>query len=246
MKRIQLTYDWIREVLPEGIAVPSSTIISGPGGSAKPLIAAMALSEWLRQSGKIIYLLINSDKFYAQKLLALYGTREEDIKGKVFFIEFDPQVSAIEQISDDHLKANFLKAEIWQETIKRAHNALNDSGDEALIFGAAMNILLFSPTYGESVFQRILKIVESGTFSLFTISNTVFEEKMNRLEQAAQNLIFTYTEKIMEMYLKVERMKDVPYKKEAIRVPLNEEEIRHMRAEAEKMRKQLIPMLRKI
>ncbi len=246
MKRINLSYEWIREVLPEGITVPSSTIISGPGGSAKPLIAAMILSEWLRQKGKIIHLLINSDRMYAQKLLALYGTEEKQMKGNVFFIEFDPQVSGIEEVSVDHLKANILKKETWDESMNRARIALNDPSEEALIFGAAMNILLFSPTFGNSVFQRMLTMVGNGTFCLFTISNNVFEEKMARIEQAAQNLLFTYTEKIMEMYLKVERMKDVPFKKGAVKVPLNEEELRQMRSEAEKMRKHLIPMLRKI
>ncbi len=40
MDRLALGQDWFNKLLPEGLPVPSSTIISGPGGSGKPLIGA--------------------------------------------------------------------------------------------------------------------------------------------------------------------------------------------------------------
>lgn len=71
--KIHLCQDWFDKLLPEGLPVPSSTIISGPGGSGKPLLGAVILSVWLRRGGSTLIFLINSDRTYAEHLLALYG-----------------------------------------------------------------------------------------------------------------------------------------------------------------------------
>ncbi len=38
MNRIFTQQDWFDRLLPEGLPIPSLTLLSGPGGSGKPLI----------------------------------------------------------------------------------------------------------------------------------------------------------------------------------------------------------------
>lgn len=61
MFNLKMNYDWIDGLLPEGFPFPSSTLISGPGGNGKPLLASLFLSVWLKHGGSAIILLINSE-----------------------------------------------------------------------------------------------------------------------------------------------------------------------------------------
>ena len=45
MEQFQIAIPWLQKILPEGIPIPSSTIITGPGGAGKPLIGAMLQSR---------------------------------------------------------------------------------------------------------------------------------------------------------------------------------------------------------
>ncbi len=49
MKHLKTNQEWLDQIIPEGIIVPSSTIISGPGGSGKPIIGSLLASSWLKQ-----------------------------------------------------------------------------------------------------------------------------------------------------------------------------------------------------
>ncbi len=246
MNTLIVEQGWLQQVMPEGIVVPSSTLISGPGGSGKPLIAGMLLASWLKQQGSIIYLLINSDRRYAEKVLSLYGIDANKYDGQVFYIDFEPQIEAWEEVAPFQIKANLLHPEIIDETIRIAKEKLGAQDKPPLIFGAALNILLFSPTYGSAVYSKFYNLVRQGVHCLFTVSNNVFEEQMAQLEETSGNLILMHSEKIMELHLRIEKMKDVSFDKKDIIVPLPEDELHDMRSETEKMRKHLIPMLRKI
>jgi archaellum biogenesis ATPase FlaH len=246
MERFELEQDWLKKVLPEGIAIPTSTLISGPGGSGKPLIAGMLLASWLKKGGSVIDFLINSGRDYAEKIFSVYGLQPENYKGQIIYIDFDPNIESWEEIKEDHVKTNLLHAESWDLMLKLAAKRVDFEKHPPIIFGAALNILLFSPTHQQEIFQKLMEIVKSGQNSLFTVGNNVFEDKMQALEEAADNLIFTHSGEHMELHLRIERMKDVPFSKDDVVVPLSEHELRSMRSEAEKMRKHLIPLLKKI
>lgn len=47
MLRLNTGYQWLDKVMPEGLLIPSSTLISGPGGTGKPLIAFAFISSCL-------------------------------------------------------------------------------------------------------------------------------------------------------------------------------------------------------
>ncbi len=42
MATLKTNIRWLDELLPEGILIPSSTLISGPGGTGKPLVEFQA------------------------------------------------------------------------------------------------------------------------------------------------------------------------------------------------------------
>ena len=72
MLNVKIQQNWIDRLLPQGFPFPSSTIISGPGGSGKPLIGSLFASAWLKMGGNVIYFLVNYDKDYAEKMLNLF------------------------------------------------------------------------------------------------------------------------------------------------------------------------------
>ncbi len=54
MENFHSNFEWLDRLMPEGIPIPSSTVISGPGGSGKPLIGLAVVASWLRQGGKVV------------------------------------------------------------------------------------------------------------------------------------------------------------------------------------------------
>jgi KaiC/GvpD/RAD55 family RecA-like ATPase len=47
MKKLRINIPWFDELLPEGILIPSSTLISGPGGTGKPLVEFAFALPWM-------------------------------------------------------------------------------------------------------------------------------------------------------------------------------------------------------
>lgn len=54
MNRLKTNITWLDELLPEGIIIPSSTIISGPGGTGKPLVELAFAAAWLKAGGSLV------------------------------------------------------------------------------------------------------------------------------------------------------------------------------------------------
>jgi len=51
MDTLKLEEEWLQKILPEGLVYPSSTLISGPGGSGKPLVEYAFVASWLKAGG---------------------------------------------------------------------------------------------------------------------------------------------------------------------------------------------------
>ena len=149
-------FQWLDNLIPEGIPFPSSTVITGPGGAGKPLLGAMLADAWLKNGGTLIYLLINSEREYAQSLLRHF---EQDIgkyKDQIVYVEFDPLMDGVEKPGSNILRANLLKPENLDLVLDEAKVILPKSDTGHLIYGVALNILLFSRTYGEAIHKTIL------------------------------------------------------------------------------------------
>jgi len=191
LSRIKANQDWLDRLLPEGLPVPSSTIISGPGGSGKPLVGAVILAAWLRHGGSALVFLINSDRTYVERLLAMWGVTPSEFQSQIAYIDFDPNSDSIEQIQPDLIKSNILKPDILDKSIESGINLLHSHKSDIMIYGAALNILFFSPTWGDKIFEK-WKIIffRPGRFtSVFSVSNSAFKNKIQQLEELADNLM---------------------------------------------------------
>ena len=114
--RITTDQDWLDRLLPEGLPVPSSMIISGPGGSGKHLVSSIFLAACLRHGGSALVFLINSDRAYAESLLAMYGITPSEYQSQIAYVDFDPSSDSIEQTQPDLIKSNILKLDILRRS----------------------------------------------------------------------------------------------------------------------------------
>lgn len=248
----QLTTDikWLKELIPDGIMTPSSTLISGPGGTGKPLVEFAFVASWLKAGGSLIGLPLQypSGEWVKTSLYKLYGVDLKEYTGKVAYIDFDPHAEGCEKTGDYTLRANVLKPEVWDETIEKAENLLIKTSAGTMVFGSALNLLLFSKTYQESILKKLEDIIKndkSRTYA-FAVSTSALADKIKILEDAADNLMFTRMEKPMRLFLKITRMRGVEFSSEEVEVPIAKELLKEISKIADETRKTRIPEIRKI
>ncbi len=247
---VRLGVDWINEILPKGFPTNTSTLVSGPGGSGKPLIGYAFASSWLKNGGNVVFLLTSTTLEYLRNTMRLLGTDLNDYYGRVFFIELDPTIDAIEPVSDTHVRANFVKPDVWDEALSLANIYLSNSPSElgTMVVGAALNLLFFSPTYGKAIHEKIkgaLSVDKTKTYFL-TVNTDVFRDMVEELERSTDNLMFSRMEKPMRLFLRVERIKGAPFERKEIEVPLSREILEEIRKEAERGKKNLIPAIKRL
>lgn len=250
MRRVKLGVEWIDKILPAGMLTNTSTLVSGPGGSGKPLIGYIFASGWLRKGGNVVFMLTSTTLEYLVNTMRVLNIDLGDYYGNVFFIELDPVISDIKLISDNHIKANFIKPKVWDESTSLANIYLSNNSSDigTMIVGAALNLLFFSPTYGEAIYTKIKEKLErdkSKTY-FFTVNTDIFKERVRELEVIADNLMFSRMEKPMKIYLKIARMRGVPFKDTEVEVPLSNEVLESIRKEAERGKKNLIPAIKRL
>ena len=255
MGNFHANLEWLDRLMPEGIPIPSSTVISGPGGSGKPLIGLAVVASWLRQGGKVVLVPLQyPDRTFTENDLAqLYNLQLSDYAGSFFFIkldlDLDPEAGVVEQSGPDEARANLVNPETWTRTLDLADRALGPSDLGTLVYGSALNLLLFSPTYGERMLSRLetmLREDKSRTY-LFTVSSSALKEKIATLEQAADHLMFTQmTRPEKKLHLRVARLRGAPYLDESIVAPFGREALDAIKQMADASRVVQIPAIRKI
>jgi hypothetical protein len=247
MNTLHSSYDWLDKQIPEGIPYPSSTLITGPGGAGKPLIGAILAGDWLNQGGTLIHLLINFDQEYAQYILGHFNQNLQNQTDRIVFIEFDPGMVGVEKIGPYTLRANLLKPANIDMAIRIASDILPPSDSPPLLYGSALNMLLFSKSYNELIHDKILALIrEPGRNTLFTISNNIFEEQATEWENAADNLFLSHGFGIMHLGFRILRIKGAKFTTDEVEIPITEVELNQIRLVSEKARQHYIPMIRKI
>jgi KaiC/GvpD/RAD55 family RecA-like ATPase len=249
MRTIKLGIKWIDDALPDGFPVNTSTIVSGPGSSGKPLIGYIFASGWLRNNGSVVFLLTSTTFEYLKNTIRILGADIEKYPGRFFVVELDPTITDIAFVSDVHIKANFVKPDVWEKALSLAENYLRGSGDrtDLMVVGAALNLLFFSPTYRKVIHLKIKEALEKDKNKTYflTVNSDAFKDMVEELEASADNLMFSRM-KAMKLYLRIARMKGVAFKKEEIEVPLSSEILMSIKKEAEKGKKDLIPIISRI
>lgn len=250
MKTLKTEFEWLKKLIPEGLPYPTSTIISGPGGSGKPLVEFAFVASWLKSGGSLIGIPLQypSVEFVKSAMLKLFDIDLDNYKKRFVNIQFDVDIDSYEQISDNEIRANLLKPEIINEVIDLAGSLIEKSELGTLVFGSALNLLLFSPTYKDAALKNIetiLKEDKSKTY-IFSVSNSVYAEEIKHLEEAADNLMFTRMEKPMKLFFNIEKMSEVTFSDKEVSVPISKEILKEIKDVAEMSRKKILPKLKKI
>ncbi len=250
MKTLKIEDKWLKKLIPDGFPYPTSTIISGPGGSGKPLVEFAFVASWLKSGGSVIGIPLQypSIEFVERSMFKLFDIDLNKYNKKFINIQFDVDIDSYEQIADNEIKANLLKPEVVNEVIDLADSMLEKTELGTLVFGSALNLIFFSPTYKDVALinlETILKKDKTRTF-IFSVSNSVFAQEIKQLEDAADNLMFTRMEKPMKLFLNIEKMAVVNFSPKEVNVPISREILKEIKDVAEVSRKKILPKLKKI
>lgn len=255
MESFHTGFEWLENLMPEGIPVPSSIVISGPGGSGKPLIALALVASWLQQGGNVVFVPLQYPEraFTENDLIQLYDLDLSDYAGSFFFVKFDldldAEAAAVEKSGPDEARANLVNPAAWTEAFDLADQALGPSDLGTLVFGSALNLLLFSPTYGERMrawLETKLRQDKSRTW-LFAVSSSALQDKIATLEQAADHLMFSQMDQSDgRLYLRVTRLRGAPHLEKTIMAPFSREALDAIQEMAETSRVRRIPAIRRI
>lgn len=242
---------WLAGLLPEGLPYPSSTLISGHGGSGKPLIGFAFVYNWLKAGGNVIFIPLQYPemKLVKTSLKRLYDLDIEAYSDKIAYIRLNPDLDTWKKINGNTLDANLLKPDVWDAAINEGEGLLTSVGDlGTMLVASALNLLLFSPTYKKlniDKFESLLSWDKRRTY-LFSVSTDVFREDIEKWERVADNLMFARMEKPMKLYLKVSRIGSKDVSSKEAQVPIEKEILEEIKEIAESARKREIPKLAKI
>jgi len=250
MTHLKTNISWLDELIPEGILIPSSTLISGPGGTGKPLVEFAFVAAWLKSGGSLIGIPLQypSGELVKTAMKQLYNMNLNDYKGKIVYIQFDPGIEGYEKTGEDTLKSNMVKPLIWDKTIEEAEKMIDKTEPGTMIFGSALNLLLFSDKYKESILNKLKEVLQydKGRTYAFAVSTSALADEIRILENVADNLMFTRMEKPMKLFLQIDRMKDVGFNNKETRVPIPKKMLEEINKIAETTRKTRIPEIKKI
>jgi len=184
---------WLQGLMPEGFPSLSSTVISGPGETGKPLIAFAFILSGLKSNGSVIVIPLQypTAEFMRISMSKLYNINLENYRERIAYIQFDPSIDRYRKVGNNTLKANLVKTTILNETIKHAENMVEKSDLGTLVFDSALNLLFFSPTYKEKIVECLRDIIKndkSRTY-LYAVSTSVFANEIKVLEDAVDNLM---------------------------------------------------------
>lgn len=248
--RSQSNIPWMNDVFPEGIKAGESTLISGPGGSGKPLVELGFVSDWLKAGGSVVGIPLQypSMDMVHTSIRSIYKTELADYPGMVAMIRFDPKVGT-EILESNHIfTANLILPGVLEQAIEHAISSLDRSPLGTLIFGSALNLLLFNETYKASMIASVRKLLESkGPHTMmFTVSNNVFERDVRIWEEAADNLMFTTLDADRILRLRVERMKSVPYSNQDTVIEIDPKKLEEIESVARKSRTKNVKAIKAI
>ena len=251
METIKIGVSWINDVIPEGLPLKSTTVITGPGGSGKPLIGEVFVVDWLRKGGSVIFMSLQypGSEFITESIKSVTGLNIQDYNEKIIFLQLDTGISEYQEVNKSLILANLVKPEVWEKVLNLASAKLPDEGPGILIFCSALNLLLFSPTYGDVILEKIKNTIVSNTTNthIFSVSTSAKAKEISELEEIADNLILSRSEKEpFRLFMKVLKMRDVSYKSDEIQVPIPPKILEHIKEMADHSRSKVLPAILKI
>jgi len=251
MRNLITGISWIDDVIPEGLPLQSTTVITGSGGSGKPLIGETFVTAWLKKGGSVIFMSLQypSSEFIAESIKGVTGLDIQDYKEKIIFLQLDTEISEYHEVNNNLILANLVKPEVWDKVLNLASTKLPNEGPGILIFGSALNLLLFSPTYGNVIFEKIKSTIESNTTKtyIFSVSTSAKVKEISQLEEIADNLILSRSEKEpFRLFMKVLKLRGVPFNPIEVPVPISPKILERIKETADHSRSKVLPAILKI
>jgi KaiC/GvpD/RAD55 family RecA-like ATPase len=253
MNTLLITEPWLARLLPRGWPLGTSTLITGPGGSGKPLIGNAVTASWLEAGGSVVFLSLQypTYEFTAESLRRVAGVDLGDHRGRIAFVELDAEREGMELVAQDRIRANLVDPETWRGTLQAALDLVPGEGPGSLLFGSALNLLLFSPTYGKRLLEEIKRTLTEGdarvVSSLFSVSSSAKKEMISELEEVADNLLVAHSARDpFRLFLQIQRMRGVPFDGAEIEVPFSPDMLEEVKEVAEHSRRRVIPLISSI
>jgi KaiC/GvpD/RAD55 family RecA-like ATPase len=242
---------WLDGLMPDGLPTNTSTLISGPGGSGKPLIGEAFVAAWLKGGGSAVFMSLQypSRDFIYTSMKRVTGLDLMDFVNKTAFISLDATIDDMGEIHDGGFKANLVLPGVWENAIEKACTMVPEDGPGILVFGSALNLLLFSPSYEDQVLDSMIRTIrdDKRVTYIFSVSTTAKKDKIELMEDVADNLIMSRSEKKpFRLYMRILRMKDVPFVSDEILVPIPPGALSDVKEVAEHSRKRVIPLISNI
>ncbi|MCD4663824.1 MAG: RAD55 family ATPase [Bacteroidales bacterium] len=250
METIKTGISWIDDIIPEGLPLKSTTVITGPGGSGKPLIGETFVTAWLKKGGSVVFMSLQypGSEFVAESIKSVTGLDINDYKEKIIFLQIDTGIADYHEVNRHIINANLVNPVVWDKVLNLASTKLPDEGPGILIFGSALNLLLFSPTYGDAIFEQIKSTIVSNTTKtyIFSVSTSAKAEEISQLEKIADNLILSRSENPpFQLFMKVLKMRDVPYVSDEVQVPIPPKILDHIKKMTDHSRNKVLPAILK-
>lgn len=251
METLPIREPWLSQLLPRGWPLGTSTLITGPGGSGKPLIGNAVTASWLEAGGSVVFLSLQypTHTFISEGLRQVAGVDLADHAERTAFIQLDAEMEGMKVAEGHHVRGNLVNPSTWREALRTARDLLPGEGPGTLLFGSALNLLLFSPTYGSALLKEMKSTlrVGKGQTSLFSVSSSAKKEMIAELEEVSDNLLVAHSQRDpFRLFLRIQRMKHVPYQDEEIQVPFSSEMLGEVKEVAEHSRRRVIPLISSI
>lgn len=250
MKSIKTEHDWLDKAFPEGLLIPSSTVITGPLGAGKPIIALGFVSSWLKQGGSLIAapLQFPDPQFASENLSALYGIKVQDYKEQFVHVQFDYNIDSVEVIKQNQMKANLVKPANWDTVVNKAKGLVRESKLGLMFFATALNLPLFSATYSNSLMDKLEQMFNANELTyLFCISTSMLEKKAEQVGNMADNLMESYVSgDPKRLQFKVSRAKNVESFRGVLEAPFSQEVLEEAEKRAQKFRVAPVKRIKKI
>lgn len=251
MEKFKTHFEWLNKAFPEGLPIPSSTVLIGPLGAGKPIIALAFVSSWLKEGGGVIAapLQYPDPKFMLENLRTLYGINIQDYKERFIHVRFNFGIDSVKVINQNYMEANLVKPDNWDIVIKKAKETIRKSELGLMFFSSALNLPLFSATYGEllmSKIQRMFNMDEPITY-VFCISTSMLREKAEEVGKMADNLIEAEVlESPKKLRFRVRKMRKMEFLSNWLYAPFSQEILEEAEKRAKKFRVAPVDKIKKI
>jgi KaiC/GvpD/RAD55 family RecA-like ATPase len=246
--------DWFDAILPSGVPVPSSILISGPSGTGKPFVGLAVAASWLKQGGRVVFIPIhgNYPSLFERGLKSVHDLSLEEYSGSHFFILFDtrldPREKTVEVAGSNAVRCNLINPKVWREALAVASASMEGDGP-IMVFGSSLNVLLMSPSYGEQFFLMLLDTIRDtdGWTYLLAISSSILKKKSIILEQAADHLFLMLRgAQGRQLMVRAARVRGAPFHVDPVLIPSESGLIEQLIEEAVASRRILIPTVSRV